>query len=256
MFFFLSKTLSYITMPLVIISILLLLSVFLKKTSKWKSRCFKIALGLLFFLSNDFIANEIVRWWEVPATPFASIQKKYECGILLTGVTKSEMEPSDRVYFSRGADRVTHTLQLYKLGIIKKILVSGGNGKLVKIEKQEADQIVEVLILMGVPESDIFVENKSRNTHESALEIDRLFRNQIKPENCILITSAFHMRRSKACFVKQGWNVDMFSTDFISHKRRFTPDALLIPKEEALGDWHILVREWTGMVAYKLAGYI
>ncbi|MFM9841039.1 MAG: YdcF family protein [Cyclobacteriaceae bacterium] len=256
MFFFLSKTLSYVTMPLVIICILLLFFIFLKKSSKWKNRCLKISIGMLFFFTNDFINNEVARWWEIPATPIASIQKKYEYGILLTGVARSDMEPDDRIYLGRGGDRVTQTLQLYQLGIIKKILVSGGNGKLNEVKKQEADVLFDLLVIMGVPPSDILIENKSRNTHESAMEVNKLFRDQIKPTECVLITSAFHMRRSQACFAKQGLAMDGFSTDFISHKRKFTPDALFIPKEESMGNWHILVKEWTGLVAYKLMGYI
>jgi len=124
---------------------------------------------LLFLFSNDFIGNEVMLLWEVPPTPFAELKKKYSYGIVLTGVGKSEMEPADRMYFGRGADRVTHTLQLYKLGFIQKVLVSGGNGKLYDVNKQEADEMAEVLILMGVPKEDIVIENTSRNTRESAL---------------------------------------------------------------------------------------
>ncbi len=243
-------------MPLVIISVLLLFAIFLRKQSKWKSRCLKVGIGLFFFFTNNFVTNEVVKWWEIPATPYASMQKKYEYGILLTGVARSEMEPDDRIYLGRGGDRVMQTLQLYKLGFIKKILISGGNGKLKEVKKQEADVLADLLLLMGIPQTDILIENKSRNTHESAVEVNKLFRDQIKPEECILITSAFHMRRSRACFIKEGWNVDTFSTDFISHPRRFSPDETIIPQEEALGNWHILVREWTGMIAYKLMGYV
>jgi uncharacterized SAM-binding protein YcdF (DUF218 family) len=255
MFFILSKTLNYIAQPLVIICVFLLLSIFLKSI-KWKKWYFRISIISLFFFSNDFICNEVVRWWEIPATPIASLQKKYEYGILLTGVAKSEMEPDDRVYIGRGADRVTHTVQLYKLGVIKKILISGGNGKLKAVKRQEADVLSDLIQMLGVPSTDILIENQSRNTHESAVEVNRLYGSQIDPEECILITSAFHMRRSQASFAKQGWDVDVFSTDFISHKRRFTPDSLFIPKEEALGVWQILIREWIGMIAYRFAGYI
>ena len=243
------------TMPLVIVCVCFILSVFLK-VKNWKARFFKIGLILLLFFCNDFITNEVVLWWEVAPTPFMAIQKRYAYGILLTGIGKSEMEPADRVYFSRGADRVTHTLQLYKLGIIKKILVAGGNGKLTAVNRKEADAIAEVLVLMGVAASDILIENKSRNTHETAVEVNKLYSDNIKPAQCLLITSAFHCRRSKACFAKQGWNMDVFSTDFLSHRRKFTPDVLFIPSVGALNHWHILVREWTGMLAYKLMGYI
>jgi uncharacterized SAM-binding protein YcdF (DUF218 family) len=102
--------------------------------------------------------------------PYNQITKKYKLGILLTGVTKGNMQPDDRVYFQRGADRVTHTLQLYKLGIIEKILISGGSGSIsTASQKQEADEIADALTLMGVSENDILIENQTRNTHESAV---------------------------------------------------------------------------------------
>jgi len=255
MFFFLSKTLSYITMPLVIICVCLLIAL-ISRNNKLKKKLFRLGTILLLFFSNDFIANEVTLWWEIPPTPFVALKKKYEYGILLTGVGKSEIQPADRVYFSRGADRVTHTLQLYKLGIIKKILVSGGNGKLKEVPKQEADEMAEVLMLMGVPKEDIVIENISRNTHESAIEVAKILGDKVKAKDCIVVTSSFHIRRSIACYRKQGLLVDAFSTDFISHKRKFTPDVLIIPKIEALTNWHILIREWTGMVAYKIVGYI
>ncbi|MEJ0032641.1 MAG: hypothetical protein WDO15_20815 [Bacteroidota bacterium] len=92
-----------------------------------------------------------MRAWEVPVTPFASITKKYDYGILLTGVTKTDMKPKDRVYFNRSADRATHTLQLYKLGIIRKVIVSGGSGRLDGGGVLEADDLANFLRLAGIP---------------------------------------------------------------------------------------------------------
>lgn len=255
MFFVLSKTLSYLAMPLVIICILLLVSLFIK-SARWKKISFRVALISLLFFSNEFICNEVVLWWEVPPTSFNQITKKYEYGILLSGVTKSETELTDRVFLNRGADRITHTLQLYRMGIIKKILISGGNGNLKKVKKHEADNIADVLRLMGAPDSVLVIENISRNTHESAMEINKRFQGQVKPSECLLITSAFHIRRSAACFAHEGWPVDTFSTDLSSHPRKFTFDVLFVPKTEAMGNWQLLIKEWVGMVAYKLAGYI
>src|SRR5271170_5794089 len=149
MFFFLSKTLNLFTAPLLIICVLLLLSVVLR-SARWKKWTFRSGLFLLLFCSNEFIANEVMHLWEIPPTPFNQIKKQYSWGIVLTGVTHSGAGPKDRVYFQRGADRVTHTLQLYKLGIIKKILVSGGSGRLIDIGVREADEIASVLKMMGV----------------------------------------------------------------------------------------------------------
>ncbi len=255
MFFILSKTLNYLTMPLVIICVLFLLS-WILNNKKWKSLLFKIGIILLLFFSNDFITNEVVRAWELPATPFNEIKQTYSIGILLTGVTKGNMAPDDRVYFQRGADRVTHTLQLYRMGIIRKILISGGSGSLLERNRQEADEIADALYMMGVPKEAIRIENESRNTHESAVAVKKILQDSVSSEECLLITSAFHMRRSRACFEKVGWRMDTFTTDFLHHKRMFTPDALLMPRVESLVIWNIMVREWVGMIAYKISGYI
>ena len=255
MFFTLSKILNYLTMPLVVICILLILSLIIRN-SKWKRKFFIPGLVLLLLFTNEFIANELIKEWEIAPTPFKSINKHYKYGILLSGVTRSAMEPSDRVYFQRGADRVTHSLQLYKLGIIEKILVSGGSGQLIDSDHREADQIASALIMMGVNPNDIVTENKSRNTHESSIEVKSMLGKEVSPKDCLLVTSAFHMRRSRACFAKVGWPVDTFSTDFLSHKRKFTLDILIVPKIDGLGMWNTMIKEWVGCAAYWVAGYI
>jgi uncharacterized SAM-binding protein YcdF (DUF218 family) len=255
MFFTLSKTLNYLTMPLVIICILFLLSWVLRPAT-WKRVLFKSAFILLLLLSNNFIGNEVVLLWELPATPINEIKKRYELGIVLTGVTKGNMIPEDRVYFQRGADRVTHTLQLYRMGIIKRILVSGGSGTLLERNRQEADEIADALQLMGVPQEHILIENQSRNTHESSVAVKNMLADSLSSDQCLLITSAFHMRRSRACFNKVGWKMDTFTTDFLHHERKYTPDILLVPHVETLLNWNILIREWTGMIAYKISGYL
>jgi uncharacterized SAM-binding protein YcdF (DUF218 family) len=255
MFFFLSKTLSYLTMPMVIIVACLVLSAIIRKPT-WKKWLFRTGLGLLLFCSNGFIANEAIGAWETPGTPFNEIHKTYEWGILLTGVAKPETEPRDRVHFNRAVDRATHTVQLYKLGLIKKVLVSGGSGRLIDIGEHEADELAEALIMMGIPKEDIVTENKSRNTHDSAVEVKKILNGITTPDQCVLITSAFHMPRSLACFSKVGWKMDTFSAHIIYSKRSFSFDTLFIPNAEAIDLWRILIKEWVGIAAYKVAGYI
>jgi len=254
MFFVLSKTLSFLVMPIVLVCLGFMLAAFLTN-KRWKRILFWSALVLLFIFTNDFIANEAMRAWEIPPTPYTEIEKVYDVGILLTGVTLNDFEPDDRVYFSRGADRVVHTVDLYKRGILKRILITGGTGRLLTEGRPEADDLFKVMLMMGVPEADLIVENESRNTAESALRVKEML--AVYPHQAaLLITSAFHMRRSRACFVKAKMDVDVFTTDFYSHKRYYTPESLIIPKADALIVWTKLFKEWTGMVAYRMAGYI
>jgi uncharacterized SAM-binding protein YcdF (DUF218 family) len=78
----------------------------------------------------------------------------------------------------------------------------------------------------------------------------------VKADDCLLITSAFHMRRSLACYRKADLNIEPFTTDFYSHPRYFYPDGLFIPSIDAMMLWHKLFKEWLGLAAYKVAGYI
>ena len=254
MFFILSKILNFLTNPLAFVLVFLLLSIFLKKPT-WKKRSFWIAFSMLIFFSNDFIANEMMQAWEIAPTPYAEMKKKYDWGIVLTGVTINDKLPDDRVYFRHGADRVVHTVELYKNGIIKKIMISGGSGRLMTNAREEANELFKAMKLMGVPEADMAIENESRNTYESAVNVKKI----LMPEpvgEYLLITSAFHLRRSAACFKKAGFKFDVFSTDFYTHPRYFTPEALLIPSAGAIVTWQKLLKEWIGMAAYKVAGYI
>lgn len=255
MFFFLSKTLNYLVMPLTIVVVLLFASRVLRN-SVWSKRLLWSGLILLFFFTNEFVANELMKRWEVDARAFDSMHK-YKVGIVLTGAAIPELKPDDRVYFAKGADRVIHTVQLYKLGLIERILVSGGSGRLISIQEREADRFREVMVLMGVPDSVILVEDWTRNTHESALAVKKILAEQgYRDQDCVLITSAFHMRRSMACYRKVGLVPDDFPTDFYAHQGVYYPDAFFVPKLDALIIWHKMVREWAGFTAYWIAGYV
>jgi uncharacterized SAM-binding protein YcdF (DUF218 family) len=254
MFFFLSKILYYLVMPLTLVCICLLFAL-ITKNKMWKKRLFIAGVAMLLFFSNDFLANEVMHAWEIETRPIATLPK-YKLGIVLTGTTMNRL-PDDRVYFNKGADRVTHTIQLYKEGHLEKILISGGSGRIIGEAEPEANKFKKVMIMVGIPAHDILIENETRNTAESAEQVKKILVDRgYQASDCVLITSAFHMRRSLACYRKAGVDLDTFSTDFYSYPRDYHLDAFLIPKIEAVVSWHKLVKEWVGFAAYKIAGYV
>jgi len=255
MFFFLSKTLNFLVLPLTMVVICFIASVVIKR-NPWRKRFFWTGFALLLFFSNDFISNSAMRAWEIDAKPFNEISAR-KLGIVLTGTTHSFQLPDDRVYFKRGADRVTHTIQLYKLGLIEKILVSGGTGRLLKADEPEADKFKKVMVMAGIPAEDILLENETRNTFESAVAVKKILDSlNFGVEDCLLITSAFHMRRSLACYRKAGLDIETFSTDFYGLQDKILLTSILLPSIEGFIIWEKLFKEWTGFVAYKVAGYI
>jgi len=255
MFFYLSKLLTFALMPYSQMVAWFLLALFLRNKT-WKRRFLYLGIFYLLFFSNKFISNEVLSRWEVPPTPISSLEKRYTVGIVLGGVTNANKLPRDRVYFFKGADRITHAMQLYKAGIIKKILVTGGSSNLINTEIKEAHNLRDFLLMCDVPLEDILVDDRARNTYENASYSAEILNSQFPGEKHLVITSAFHMRRSMGCFRKTGLDVEGFSADFYAGERKFTPDVLLVPDLHAFSDWQMVIREWLGFLSYKIAGYM
>lgn len=230
-----------------------LIFAFISKNKRRSQIGVGLALGTLLIFSNSYILNETWLWWEVPPVPVKQVQK-HDAAILLTGFTSLEKSPHDRVYTNKGADRFLHTVMLYKTGHVGKIIVSGGLGLLRKTYASEALEVRTLLLLAGVPETDIIMESKSRNTYENAQFTKKLLTQHPELKSFVLVTSAFHMRRASACFNKAGIVHTAFPADFYSSDPMFRFEDF-IPSEHALAEWQRLFHEIAGFLVYKVMGY-
>jgi uncharacterized SAM-binding protein YcdF (DUF218 family) len=210
---------------------------------------------MLFFFTNPFIINEVMQSWEIPSVKRKDIEKKYDAGIVLGGMIKYYNTEMERANFGSGADRLMQTIDLYNTGKINKIIITGGSGRLGFQNYKEGDVIKELLEGIKLSSEDILTESNSRNTYENAKNTSELIKQENLSEPFLLITSAFHMRRSLAVFEKAGITVDPYPVDALSGSRGFTPDRLIIPNAEALSNWNIFIREVVGFVVYKVMGY-
>ncbi len=233
--------------------LLLLLAVF-ARGRKWKKRGLVGAIVVFYLFSNAFLFNEIMYRWEYPAVRLDAIEK-HDIGILLGGYSDYDSE-IDRIELGPNADRLTATIELYRQKKIKKILISGGSGRMTEVSKSEADSSREYLLSIGIPNRDILVENQSKNTHQNAELSQKIIQENYPKASCLLITSAYHMKRAKACFEKVGVPVTPYSVDRHSGPRKFYLDHLILPHAEALLVWKHLIKEWVGYVTYKVVGYI
>lgn len=96
--------------------------------------------------------------------------------------------------------RVDKGLKLYRLGLINKILLSGGIGSSNKDKKvPEAIKMEQYLVDNGVPKKDIIIEQESKNTIENVSNSFKILNGMCKLSSTtfVLITSDFHIRR---CF--------------------------------------------------------
>ncbi len=256
MTFVLSKVLYFIIQPTNWIAFLLLYGIF-GKNSLRKRRSFIAATVIFLFFTNHFIFNCFANWWDYDAQPVASIEQVYDIGILLGGYSNFNILPQDdRHNFSPRGNRFTHTYELYVQKKINKILLTGGSGNVLGEKVSEAKMTKELLLRLGVPEEDIIVEPDSRNTYENAVFTKRILEKDYPNATCLLITSAFHMRRSIACFKKAGVQFKPYSVDFIGERIQIHPESMIIPDKHGFYNWELLIKEWIGYVVYKLKGYL
>jgi len=250
MFFVLSKILFYVIMPAVWMLVLLLWAVF----SPTKRKKILIALTVVYlFFSNGYLANKLLHTWELQPCPIKEV-KHHRLAVILTGVTNYGQEPYDRVYFNRGADRILHPLQLYRMGKIDKILITGGTTPAKDTVLIESLQLRQVLLYAGVDSNDIYVETKALNTRENALFSAPIIKKLVGNEPVLLVTSAFHMRRSLGCFEKMGVKCDAFPVDF-RVTNSFFGLANFFPTFVAFTHWEMMVHEVSGFIVYKMMGY-
>lgn len=253
MFFYLSKLLYFFSSPLAWIILIMAVAALHKNLRR---KCCVLAFLLLFFFSNVFVFNQFVKIWEKPYKLQTELKTRYQYGIVLSGMAiyRGDM---DRLIFNKSADRLFQAVELYKKGKIEKIFLTGGPGSMLSSDHYESEYLKNYLLGIGVADSVVVVEKKSRNTYENAAftvhVLDSL--HATKP-SCILITSAFHMRRSVACFKKAGLEPDIYPTDQYYQPSKSLLKDIFIPDVRALQGWNVLIHEWIGMVAYKMAGYI
>ena len=254
MFFILSKILSFLINPFSWLIVLLLMS-FFSKNLKRKKRTFLSALFVLWFFSNDVIFLEFTRHWEEKGTKTENVNH-YNVGVVLGGMAEYDNNLK-RLSIRRGGDRIWQAIHLYHLGKIDKILISGDNGFMIDKGLKEAEQLKEVLIEEGIPNEDILIENKSKNTYQNAIESKKVLDASPVNESVLLITSALHMKRSEACFKKAGFkNFGTFTTDhYTGEKRGYYFDQYVVPNISTMSDWNKLTHEWVGYLTYWIVGY-
>lgn len=241
-------------MPIFWLLALLIFAIWTKNERKRKN-VIKIIFIFLLFFTNPFIINSLLLFWEIPPTPLKDI-KKHDIGIVLTGITRFK-KPNDRTYFDTGADRIYHALLLYKSKKIDKILITGGNIDIFgKIKKSEAERLKEFLLDAGVPQTDIIIETQARNTRENAKNTAEIIQKKYPKASCILITSAFHLRRSQGCFEKIGLKVTPFSAGFYTKDFSEMDFYSIVPSEKSLFLWYVLTHEVLGFLTYWAVGYL
>ena len=245
MFFIASKLLAFLSKPIIWI-FLLLISLLIFKSKRKK--LLYITFFTFYFFTNSFIADSCSRLWEIPRF---QPTEKYDIGIVLGGI--ADYDKITKAHnFNKHADRLMDAEQLYHKGIIKKIMLSGGNGMLFNDGYIEANTMRDHLLQNKIPNEDIIIENTSRNTKENAFNSAIILKQKLPNASVLLITSAQHMKRAQYCFKRASIQTTAFPTDCTTSYFNFGIEYMFLPRTSAIEVWENLIHEWIGFLVYKI----
>lgn len=177
------------------------------------------------------------------------------CMIVLGGVLENEVTTArGGIELNQAADRFVEALRLARNHPEARIVISGGDGSISGAYEGEAQASERFFSAFGIPADRLVKENASRTTYENTLNTAELLKAR-GLDNCLLITSAFHMPRSMALFRAVGikvtpWPVDYRTSGIVRPSLDFTQPALNAQLATTAA------REWMSLTAYYLTGRI
>jgi uncharacterized SAM-binding protein YcdF (DUF218 family) len=221
---------------------LLLYAVFCKNARR-KQKLLITGVALLYIFGNSLLIKLFARMWDADTYPPTT--KTYSSIIVLGGFV-SEGEDGKGI-FNQSADRFIQATKLLTNHNASHLLFTGGNADIKPGKFREGYFVRAELKKMHFADSTILIESQARNTIENALFSKKLLdQANLKPPY-ILVTSAFHMRRSLLIFKKAGVDVVPYPCDYIIKGKLAFSD--LLPNADAFGLWSRYIKEIVGYIA-------
>jgi prepilin-type processing-associated H-X9-DG protein len=255
MFFFVSKILGFFALPsnvLIAIGILgvVLLSTRFTRLASW---LVVTSLVLLAIVGLSPFGNVLMLPLEQRFPPWDPGRGAPDGIVVLGGAISPDVSAArDAVALDEAAERIIVTAELARRYPNARIVFSGGSNAMFFDGAVEATFAVRQLEALGVSHERLTAEEQSRNTIENAV-FSRLLANPKPGERWLLVTSAYHMPRAMAAFRAAGFAVEAYPVDW----RTRGPADVYRPfpsLAEGLRRTDTAVREWIGLLAYRLAG--
>ena len=204
-------------------------------------------------LSHSLLASLESKW------PPVEVSQLPECDAIVVlggGVEPSENEPAG-IHLMGAADRLFTGLMLAKKGRGRLILIGGGSYQLgAGVTASEADRArrwVEEWQLSPVPVQSL---GRCLDTHDEAVKVAALAA-QHGWKRVALVTSAYHMTRSKAVFEKAGTVVVPVPCNYLSVAMRDRRVQWLeVPNAANMAHFEAWMHEIIGWWAYRLRGWV
>lgn len=149
--------------------------------------------------------------------------------------------PSSKVN-SASVYRLVEALNIWLYDRTRIIVITGS--------KKVPEVMAGTIMAMGVPSESIITETNSRNSYQSAKNIQAIVQN----DRFALVTSAGHMPRSMSIFIKMGMRPIAAPTDFQSGVDPLSADITFSAQHLYFSE--LAMHEYAGLLWYRLKGYI
>jgi uncharacterized SAM-binding protein YcdF (DUF218 family) len=263
MFLFLSKLLPLFIYPLGLSCILLIVTLVLFiKRSRWSPLPIFLALVILMVASNQRVSNSLVKsleWQYFPPTQIPTV----DAIVVLGGATRNPSPPRIMADLQEEGDRLLYAAKLYQDGKAPLVIAAGGRIQWYGGGRSEAEDMANLLQLMGVPQDAIIQEPNSLNTYQNATNVKDILLTK-RLQKVLLVTSAIHMPRSLLIFQRQGIDAIAAPTDFLISEQELqevdysleSKILSLLPGTEYLDQTTKAMKEYIGLFIYRLRGWV
>jgi len=246
--FIITKILLLLLLPPTSILALMFLGSLLLRSHRLLGRLLITAAFLLLYgLSISPVSDALIAPLEADYRPLDVKSVKADVIVVLGGgaVDLSALGLESRP----SADSLQRTVAAVKLyrSLHIPIVITGGVGDPARPQLSDAAPMARMALDLDVPKKDIAIDNASFNTLASARNMKAAFAGK----RMVLVTSAYHLKRSVALFQKQGLDVIPQPAGFLSGQRDRSYYAA-IPRLEYLNISSAALSERLSLTWYRL----
>jgi uncharacterized SAM-binding protein YcdF (DUF218 family) len=245
---FFSKVFTYLILPPgCFIIVLFFVFIFIPK----KKKIFPfLALLFLYLLSIQPVSDLLLKPLENAYPPLSSEFKKDwpQAVVILGGGIIQGSPEAGTGKDALTSDAMKRVVYAFSLRNIFKVPFIFSGGKTFEYgQESEALTASRLFVSLGFPFERLILESRSRNTWENAKETAIFGFDKI-----VLITSAYHVKRSVYCFNRQGISVIAAPTDYKCDRGRNYNFFSFMPTITSLYNSYLALHEYVGLLIYMI----
>lgn len=212
------------------------------------------AFAWLFVSSTGFVGESLLKPLE-DAFPRLAVDDcpRADAVVVLGGILGGGRNSAERFEWGGAVDRFEEGVALWHARKAPWLIFTGGRLPWSEHEYSESSLLKVAAARRGVP-ADAIIELVGAPNTEG--EVSRLLdlNERVKVARILLVTTAWHMPRAELLFRQGGFDVIPYPVDYVTREGVDLGLFGLLPAPDGLLMSHVAIREYLGLMYYKLAG--